>query len=124
MRSPAEHHTKIRDLFRVKLGNFGHIAMEDQRLIVADYRAHLAAIVKHSEAMAGEVVKAPGLAAAERPYVLKAIDHQSHLAASEIKWLDELIQNKEDESDKQIPKTAVVSGRGRLRSTRSRSGSR
>jgi DNA-binding PadR family transcriptional regulator len=86
MLSPAERYTEIRDLFRVKLSNIGHIAMEDQRLIVADYHAQLAAIVKPSEAMASEVVKARGLAAAERPYVLKAIDHQRHLAPSEIKW--------------------------------------
>ena len=124
MHSRGEHDTAIRDLFRVKLSNFGHIGMKDQRLIVADYRAHLAAIVKHSEAIASEVMKAPGLAAAERPYVLKAIDHQRHLAASEIRWLDELIQNEGDKNDKQVPKTASMSGRGHRRNTGSRSGSR
>jgi hypothetical protein len=40
-----------------------------------DYRTQLAAIVAHSDAKAQEVQKAPGLAPAERPYVLEAIDH-------------------------------------------------
>jgi DNA-binding PadR family transcriptional regulator len=92
MRSASEHDTEYRDLFRVKLSNFGHIGREDQQLILAEYRKHMEAVVRHSEAKAGEVLKAPGLAAAERPYVLKAIDHQRHLATSEITWVDALNQ--------------------------------
>lgn len=92
MRSASEHDTAYRDLFRVKLSNFGHIGREDQQLILVEYRKHMEAIVRHSEAKEDEVLNAPGLAAAERPYVLKAIDHQRHLAISEITWVDALIQ--------------------------------
>jgi DNA-binding PadR family transcriptional regulator len=105
MRLPMEHETESRDLFRVKLSNFGHIGSKDRRLILADYRTNLAAIVRHSEAMAGEVMKAPGLAAAERPYVLKAIDHQRNIAASEITWVDALIQKTGGKSENQLEKT-------------------
>jgi DNA-binding PadR family transcriptional regulator len=96
MRAPGHRDGDYRDLFRVKLSNFGHIGKEDQRKIVAEYRAFLAAVVTHSDAMSREVVNAPGLAVAERPYVLKAIDHQRHLAASEITWLDALSRNLEE----------------------------
>jgi DNA-binding PadR family transcriptional regulator len=91
MRSPGDREGQYRDLFRVKLSNFGHIGKEDQRSILAEYRALVAAIVKHSEAMYGEVLHASGLAPMERPYVLDAIDHQRYLAASEITWINGLM---------------------------------
>jgi DNA-binding PadR family transcriptional regulator len=96
MRATGDRDGDYRDLFRVKLSNFGHIGKEDQQAIIADYRAFLAAVVTHSDAMSREVVNAPGLAVAERPYVLKAIDHQRHLAASEITWLDRLSRDLEE----------------------------
>jgi DNA-binding PadR family transcriptional regulator len=92
MRSPARPEGEYRELFRVKLSNFGHIDKKDRESILTEYRAFLATIVKHSDAMSGEVLAAPGLAAMERPYVLKAIDHQRHLAESEMTWVDALIQ--------------------------------
>src|SRR5262245_39172228 len=73
MSTKSDHATEARDLFGIKLSNFGHIDTAAQRLILADYRAHLAAIVAHSDAKAEEVRKAAGLAPAERPYVLLAI---------------------------------------------------
>jgi hypothetical protein len=66
--------TEARDLFRVKISNFGHIEPAHQQLILTDYRTHLSSIVAHSDAKAQEVQKASGLAPAERPYVLEAID--------------------------------------------------
>jgi DNA-binding PadR family transcriptional regulator len=95
MRAAGDRDGDYGDLFRVKLSNFGHIGKEDQRAIVADYRAFLAAVVTHSDAMSREVANAPGLAVAERPYVLKAIDHQRHLAVSEIAWVERLSRNLE-----------------------------
>lgn len=129
MRSAGERDTERRDLFRVKLSNFGHIGRKDQLSILEDYRADLAAIVKHSEAMAGEVLNAPGLAAAERPYVLKAIDHQRHLAASEFTWVDALIQKTGGEGEDRLERTGRAvskSGGNRRRraGTRASSGSR
>jgi DNA-binding PadR family transcriptional regulator len=92
MRSDSDLDGQYRDLFRIKLSNFGHIGKDDRRSILTEYRALLAAIVEHSEAMSSEVLQAPGLAPAERPHVLDAIDHHRHLAASEIEWVDSLIQ--------------------------------
>jgi len=91
MRSPIDG--DYRDVFRIKVSNFGHIKKADQQMILEDYRTFLEAIVNHSEAMAREVVNAPGLITSERPYVLLAVDHQRHLAASEIAWLDALIEH-------------------------------
>jgi DNA-binding PadR family transcriptional regulator len=99
MHSLPDRDTEHRDLFRVKLSNFGHIPIEEQRRILADYREYVAAIVAHSGAMTAEVLKAPGLAAAERPHVLNAIEHQRHLAACEVAWVDKLIQESGGEDD-------------------------
>jgi DNA-binding PadR family transcriptional regulator len=91
MQSLPDRDTEHRDLFRVKLSNFGHVAIEEQRRILTDYRAYVAAIAAHSEAMTAEVRKALGLTAVERPHVLNAIEHQRHLAACEVAWVDKLI---------------------------------
>jgi DNA-binding PadR family transcriptional regulator len=95
MRATGDQGADYRDLFRVKLSNFGHVGEEDRRSILADYRAFVARIVTHAEAMSDEVIHGPGLAPAERPYVLQAIDHQRHLAASEIAWLERLSRDLE-----------------------------
>jgi hypothetical protein len=58
-------------------------------------------------AMAAAVVKASGMAPVERPYVLKAIDHQRHLAASEIAWLDDLIRAIGGDHDETIENRRV-----------------
>jgi DNA-binding PadR family transcriptional regulator len=90
MQSLPDRDTEHRDLFRVKLSNFGHIAVEEQRSILANYREYVATIVAHSEAMAAEVRKAPGLAEAERANVLNAIEHQRYLASCEVAWVEKL----------------------------------
>jgi DNA-binding PadR family transcriptional regulator len=92
MHSLPNRDTEQRDLFRVKLSNFGHIGMEEQRRILVNYREYVAAIIGHSEAMTADVMKAPGLAEAERPHVLNAIEHQRQLAACEVAWVGSLIR--------------------------------
>jgi len=100
MRSGAESDSEFRGLFRIRLANFGHLGTADRVAVLEEYRKFLAALVSHSEAMAAAVLNAPGMAPVERPYVLQAIDHQRHLAASEIAWLDELIQATGGEHEK------------------------
>jgi DNA-binding PadR family transcriptional regulator len=94
MRSNAKRYSEFRELFRIRLANFGHLGTADRLAILEDYRSFLAALVSHSEAMAAAVLNAGGIAPAERPYVLKAIDHQRHLAASEVVWLVDLIRSQ------------------------------
>ena len=62
-----DYGTEARDLFRVKISNFGHLEPAHQQLILTDYRTHLSAIVAHSDAKAQEFQKASGLPPAERP---------------------------------------------------------
>jgi DNA-binding PadR family transcriptional regulator len=126
MRSPGNPGGQYRELFRVKLSNFGHIGKEDQRSILTEYRALVAGIVKHSEAMSSEVRNAPGLASAERPYVLDAIDHQRYLAASEIAWVDALMKTTRGNHGKRVANegsTGSKSGSYRRGRASARSGS-
>jgi DNA-binding PadR family transcriptional regulator len=127
MRSGAERHTEFRDVFRIRLANFGHLGTADQVVILGEYRNFLAALVSHSEAMATAVSAAPGMAQGERPYVLRAIDHQRHLAASEMAWLNDLIQatGVDDEKTTKSPRVDSKprgngSGRDGTRSGRTR----
>lgn len=121
MRRTGDYGNSYRELFRIKLSNFGHLERDDQRLILADYRAYLAKIATHSDAMAQEVLKAPGLAVAERPYVLEAIDHQRYLAHSEIAWVDSLMART---GGKDVPKSKKNAGGSPKRIGSSRSGVR
>jgi len=91
MRRTAEHDVDYRDVFRVKLSSFGHLDKEDQQSILEDYQAYLVKIEMHTAEMADAVTSADVLAAAEKPFVLKAIDHQRKLAECEIAWVDSLI---------------------------------
>jgi DNA-binding PadR family transcriptional regulator len=94
MRKTGDHDTDYRDVFRVKLSGFGHLGEKDQLLILEDHRATLANIAMHSAAMADHVAKDGDLAPAEKPYVLKAIDHQQRLAECEIAWVDSLLDQQ------------------------------
>ncbi|HKD05744.1 MAG TPA: PadR family transcriptional regulator [Bryobacteraceae bacterium] len=127
MRSGAEPDTDFRDVFRIRLANFGHLRTAEQAAILEEYRNLLAALVSHSEAMAAAVQSAPGMAQAERPYVLSAIDHQRYLAASEMAWLNDLIQATGGDDEKTTKNARVDSkprgtgsGRNRARSGRAR----
>lgn len=111
MRSPPDYEREYRNLFRIKLSNFGHVEKEERNSIVREYRDFLARIVKHSDTMSGEVRKAPGMASAERPWVLKAIDHQYHLAVSEIAWVDAFIKTMGRDYAKSVDKTKRVVSR-------------
>ena len=134
MRAPGDRDGGYRDLFRVKLSNFGHLAKQDQLSILDDYRVFPAAIVAHCDAMSVAVMNAPGLDVAERPHVLKAIEHQRHLAACEIAWLDRVKRDLEKEGlgeknghKSEKPRTAgsnPASNRNKRAGTRSRSSSR
>jgi DNA-binding PadR family transcriptional regulator len=107
MHSSAERDNEFRDLFRIRLANLSHLGTADRLAILEEYRRFLATLVSHSEAMAAAVVKASGMAPKERPYVLKAIDHQRYLAASEIAWLDDLIQATGGEHEETTKKPRV-----------------
>jgi DNA-binding PadR family transcriptional regulator len=127
MRSVAERDTEFRDVFRIRLANFCHLGTADQVAILEEHRNSLAALVGHSDAMAAAVRSAPGMAKAERPYVLRAIDHQRHLAASEMAWLNDLIQatGGDDEKTTKNPRVdskprGSGSGRNGARSGRAR----
>lgn len=129
MRSAGDPGGEYRDLFRMKLSNFGHVGIEDQRSILAEYRALLARIISHSEAMDSAVLNAPSLAVAERPYVLKSIDHQRHLAACEIAWVDALAQKTGGKGENRLEKTVRAASapdgrRPRYAGTRPRTNSR
>jgi hypothetical protein len=69
-----DYGTEARDLFRVKIRNFGHIEPAHQQLILTDYRTHLSAIVANSDAKAQEVKEGLWPGARRAPYVLEAID--------------------------------------------------
>jgi DNA-binding PadR family transcriptional regulator len=92
MRKPADHDADMRDLFRLKLGCFGHLEKEDRRRILEDYRACLMQTLLHTDAMVERIGQHGGLASSESGFALLGLDHQRKLAQFEITWIDSQIE--------------------------------
>ncbi len=93
MNEPSEPNANSADLFRIKVGCFGHLDSKAQKRIVKDYRSSLVQVVSHSESMTERVTGETNLSAHERRFALLALDHQKAVAESEIRWLDSVFQN-------------------------------
>ena len=92
MLEPADYAAESSDLFGVKLGNFGYLRPDQRLRILRHYRAHLDAMLSHLAAMRAYVAEEPQIPEVERPWVLRVIDHRTHVTAAERDWLDDEIR--------------------------------
>jgi DNA-binding PadR family transcriptional regulator len=88
MNDPGEHNAATADLFRIKVGCFGHVDREVRLRILADYRSQLTEILSHSTSMTKRIEEESGLPPDEKRFALLALSHQETVAESELKWLD------------------------------------
>jgi hypothetical protein len=99
MLEPADYWAEASDLFGVKLGNFGHLR-PDQRLgILRHYRGHLDAVLSHLAAARAYVAEQPQIPEVERPWVLRVIDHRTHVTAAEKGWVDAEVRRTESQPE-------------------------
>src|SRR5579863_571683 len=61
MSDPGEHNAATADLFRVKIGCFGHVDNDLRLRIMSDYRRQLTEILSHSALMKKSLKKEAGL---------------------------------------------------------------
>lgn len=92
MKDSGEINPNTSEIFRIKIGCFGHIKPEVQTRILKDYRNHLAQIVAHSEAMADRVTQDANLRPTEQSFALLALNHRQAVAGFEIQWLNSVIE--------------------------------
>jgi len=88
MNDPGEHNAATADLFRIKVGCFGHVDREVRLRILAGYRTQLAEILSHSASMTKRIEEESGLPCDEKRFALLGLDHQKTVAESELKWVE------------------------------------
>jgi DNA-binding PadR family transcriptional regulator len=113
MNRSGDYDADSSDLFRIKLGCFGHVSEEDRRMILEDYRARQSQILVHTESMTLRVAQATELPSEERRFALLGLDHKQKVAEQEILWIDSLL-NKPELAARSM--TRVRKGRSKLQS--------
>ncbi len=80
------------EMFRIKLGCFGHLNLADRIATAKDYRSHLEQVITHSKAMMERVEQDPNLLAEERAFALLGLENQKAVTEFEANWVDSLVQ--------------------------------
>jgi DNA-binding PadR family transcriptional regulator len=88
MNDSGEENAQSADLFRIKIGCFGHIDSEARLRILKDYRNYLAEVLAHSVRMSKQVGSESGLPPDEKRFALLGLDHQRTAAEAELLWVD------------------------------------
>jgi DNA-binding PadR family transcriptional regulator len=88
MNDPGENNAAAADLFRIKVGCFGHVDRETRLRVMSDYRQRLTEVLSHSASMVRRLEAETGLSVKERRFALLSLDHQKAVAHTELLWLD------------------------------------
>ena len=83
------------ELFRIKLGCFGHLDPESRLRVLAGYRHQLGQVEAHTVAMVDQVTLERNLPPGEKRFALIALEHQKTVTESEIRWVDSLIASED-----------------------------
>lgn len=99
MLEPADYAGEASDLFWVKLENFGHLRPDQRMGILRHYRGYLEAMLSHLAASRAYVAEHSQIPDVERPWILRVIDHRTHLITAERDWIDIEIRRTESQRD-------------------------
>lgn len=88
MNDPGENNAAAADLFRIKVGCFGHVDREIRLRVITDYRSRLNEVISHSASMVRRLEAEAGLPLNERRFALMSLDHQKTIAQTELLWLE------------------------------------
>lgn len=88
MAAPGTYDTDYPDLFTLKLSNFHHVDRDGRLAILRDYRSYVQFIQDYLLTSRRHGASEPAIPEAERPHILRALDHRLHLARADLAWLD------------------------------------
>ena len=88
MMKPGEYNTDYSDAFTIKLGSFHHLTPEQQDDILQQYRAYVQFLLDHLQSCRRYIAGHTSIIEAERPNILRAIDHRLHLLQADKEWID------------------------------------
>lgn len=88
MSEPGAYDTDYPDRFTLKLTNFHHVDRDGQLAILRHYRGYVQFIQDYLLTSRRHVTHEPAIPEAERPHILRALEHRLHLARADLQWLD------------------------------------
>jgi DNA-binding PadR family transcriptional regulator len=88
MLAPGPFDANYPDLFTLKLGNFHAIDGAARLAILRHYRGYVEFILDYLRNSLRHVASEPAILDAERPHILRGLDHRLHLAQADLHWLD------------------------------------
>ena len=112
MLKPDEYDADYPDRFNIKLINFDHLTLAQQREQWQRYQGYAQFLLDHWENSRRFVLRERHITSQERVWILQNIDHRLHLAAADKEWarqqLDDPPQqsakNGESEKNEDLPK--------------------
>jgi DNA-binding PadR family transcriptional regulator len=88
MAEPGAYDTEYPDLFSIKLSNFHHVDRDPRLEILRHYRGYVQLLQSYMQTARRRVEAEPRIPEAERPYILRVIDHRLHVARADIQWIE------------------------------------
>lgn len=102
MLKPAEYNVDYADLFAIKLSSFHHLTPEQQDDVLRQYQSYVRFMLDHLQSGRRYIAGHSEILEAERPHILRTIDHRLHLFRADREWIDAEIARgetaREDES--------------------------
>jgi DNA-binding PadR family transcriptional regulator len=96
MAERGEYDADYRDLFTIKLSKFTHVDRLTQLDILRHYRGYVEDLREYLQARLREVTTNPYISEAERPSILRALNHRVQLMRVDMQWVESEIAATED----------------------------
>jgi DNA-binding PadR family transcriptional regulator len=87
------------ELFTMKFSKFPLITVDQQLLILHQYRAYLTTLREHYAAGSQQLKKNPGIGEDELPYLLQIAEHHIRTCDAELAWLDDMIKHTAEKKE-------------------------
>lgn len=96
------------DLFSIKLVNFDRVTPKQQSGILQHYRGYVQLLCNYLEAGQRFVAAHPEIPRAEKPQILRAMDHRLHVARADFEWIEREIAGLERQIEEGVTESHGV----------------
>jgi len=88
MAEPGAYDADYPVLFTIKMSNFHHVDREQRLAILRHYRAYAQFIRDYMQTSRRYITLQPKIPEAERPHILRSLEHRLHVAEADLQWID------------------------------------
>lgn len=108
MLQPVEYNADYADLFTLKLSDFHHLTPEQQDDVLRQYQTYVQFMLDRLQSSRRYVAGNKEILEAERPHILRSIDHRLHLLRADKEWIDaEIAHGETAREDKPVSPSAA-----------------